>query len=169
MIRKISRHYILDVPCKTTMRDLEAPLPQSQGRGRRPQASWQSGTQWRQALHPNGWRRFTVRDGEKGPLGIERVTRRGQTRLERKGTGPEERLVVPRRPLADDSPAEGTSSPGATEQDEHYRYQYSLPPTWVSGVALEEPSLAELARVITAGLCIEASVTRGTGEAGRDE
>jgi len=80
-------------------------------------------------------------------VGIEMVTRRVQTRLERKCTAPEERLVVTRRPLADDSPAEGTSSPGATEQDEHYRYQYYLTPTWVSGVALEEPSLADIAPV----------------------
>ena len=168
-LRERGERYILGVPCNTTMRDLEAPLPQYQGRGRRPKASWQSVTQWRQSLHPNGWRRFTVRDGEKGPVGIEMVTRRVQTRLERKCTGPEEWLVVTRRPLADDSTAEGTSSPGATEQDEHYRYQYYLTPTCVSGVALEEPSLAELARVITAGLCIEASFKRGKGEAGMDE
>jgi hypothetical protein len=92
------------------------------------------------------------------------VTRHVQTRRERKRTGPEEWLVVTRRPLADDSTAEGTSSPGATEQDEHYRYRYYLTPTCVSGVALEEPSLAELARVITASLCIEASFKRGKGE-----
>jgi len=102
-------------------------------------------------------------------VGIEMVTRRVQTRLERTCTGPEEWLVVPRHPLADDSPAEGTSSQGATEQDEHYRYQYYLTPTWVSGVALAEPSLAELARVITAGVCIEVSFKRGKGEAGMDE
>ena len=34
---------------------------------------------------------------------------------------------------------------------------------------MEEPSLAELARVINAGLCIEASFKRGKGEAGMDE
>ncbi len=33
---------------------------------------------------------------------------------------------------------------------------------------LEEPSRAELARVITAGVCMEASFTRGKSEAGRD-
>jgi hypothetical protein len=35
--------------------------------------------------------------------------------------------------------------------------------------ALTEPSLGELARVITAGACIEASCKRGKGEAGMDE
>ena len=97
------------------------------------------------------------------------VKRRVQTRLERKRTGPAEWLVVTRRPLADDRPAEGTSSPGATEQDDHYRYRYYLTPTGVSGAELEEPSLAELARVITAGLCTDASFKRGKGEAGMDE
>jgi SRSO17 transposase len=36
-------------------------------------------------------------------------------------------------------------------------------------VAFEEPSLGELARVIKAGACIEASFQRGKGEVGMDE
>jgi hypothetical protein len=43
------------------------------------------------------------------------------------------------------------------------------PPTCVAHRALKEPSLGELARVITAGTCIEASFKRGKGEAGMDE
>jgi SRSO17 transposase len=101
-------------------------------------------------------------------VGIEVVTRRVQTRLERKRTGPEEWLVITRRLLADDSVLEGTSSPEAREQDGRYRYQYYLTPTDVSGVELQAPSLAELARVIKAGACIEASFKRGKGEAGMD-
>jgi hypothetical protein len=111
---------------------------------------------------------LTVGDGEKGPVEIEMVKRRVQTRLERKRTGPEEWLVVTRRPLVDESTLEGESSPDATEQDGRYRYRYYLTPTYVSEVALEEPSLAELARVINAGLCIEASFKRGKSEAGMD-
>ena len=38
-----------------------------------------------------------------------------------------------------------------------------------AGPTLEEPALAELARVITAGVCIEASFKRGKGEVGMDE
>jgi hypothetical protein len=38
----------------------------------------------------------------------------------------------------------------------------------VSAVKLKEPSLAALARVITAGLCIETSLKSGKGEAGMD-
>jgi hypothetical protein len=42
-------------------------------------------------------------------------------------------------------------------------------PTQTYGSELEKPSLMALARVIKAGLCIEASFKRGKGEAGRDE
>ena len=97
------------------------------------------------------------------------IKRRVQTRRERKRTGPEEWLVVTRRPLSDDSTSEGKSSPDATEQDDRYRYRYYLTPICVAEVELAEPSLAELARVITAGLGIEASFKRGKGEAGMDE
>jgi len=66
---------------------------------------------WRQSLTPGGWTRLTVRDGEKGPVGIEMVKRRVQTRLQRKRTGPQEWLVVTRRPLADDSTLERMFTP----------------------------------------------------------
>jgi hypothetical protein len=110
-----------------------------------------------------------VRDGEKGPVEIEMVRRRVQTRIERKRTGPEEWLVVTRRPLADTRALEPKASPDATEQDARYRYHYYLTPTGVSEVELAVPSLAELARVIKAGACIEASFKRGKGEVGMDE
>jgi hypothetical protein len=63
---------------------------------------------------------------------------------------------------------EGNSALDATDHDGHYGYRYDLTPTWVSAVELKELSLAELARVITAGLCIEASFKRGKGEVGMD-
>jgi hypothetical protein len=124
---------------------------------------------WRKALNPDGWTRFTVRDGEKGPVEIEMVTRRVQTRLERKRTGPEEWLVVTRRPLADNSPLEPRASRDATEHDTHYRYHYYLTPSQTHESGSEEPSLVELAWVIKAGTCIEASFKRGKGEAGMDK
>jgi SRSO17 transposase len=167
-LRARGERYVLGVPCPTTMRDLEAPLPAYQGRGRPPKAPWQSVITWRKARNADGWTRCTIRDGEKGPVEIELVTRRVQTRLERKRTGPEEWLVVTRRPLADDSPLEGKASPDATEHDDRYRYQYYLASTCVSEAKREQPSLEELARVINAGLCIEASFKRGTGEVGMD-
>jgi hypothetical protein len=111
----------------------------------------------------------TVRDGEKGPVEIELVRRRVQTRIERKRTGPAEWLVVTRRPLTDNRALEPRASRDATDQDERYRYHYYLSPTCVSGGELKEPSLAALARVIKAGACIEASFQRGKGEVGMDE
>ena len=160
---------MLGVPCTTTIRDLEAPLPEYAGYGRRPKAPWQSVTEWRTSLDPTVWTRLTARDGEKGPVHIEMIKRRVQTRMERKRLGPEEWLVVTRRPLADERTWEPRASRDATEQDTRHRYQYYLTPTSVSKVEMAEPSLKELARVIKAGACIELSFKRGKGEAGMDE
>src|SRR5712691_9619097 len=165
-LRERGERYVLGVPCTTTMRDLQAPWPAYQGRGRHPKAPWQLVTQWRQGLDAQVWTRLTVRDGEKGPVAIEMVKRRIQTRIERKRTGPEEWLVVTRRPLTEDRTLEPRASRDATDQDARYRYHYSLSPTCVSEAELEEPSLSELARVIKAGACIEASFQRGKGEVG---
>src|SRR4030095_11347060 len=153
----------------TTIRDREAPLPVYAGRGRPPKAPWQSVTQWRQGLDAEAWTHLTVRDGEKGPVEIEMVRRRVQTRLERKCTGPEEWLVVTRQPLSGDRPWGPRASRDATDQDARYHYQYYLSPTCVSEGELAEPSLSELARVIKAGACIEASFKRGKSEVGMDE
>jgi SRSO17 transposase len=168
-LRERGERYVLGVPCTTTMRDLEAPLPEYAGRGRRPKAPWQSVTDWRKSLDPMAWTRLTVRDGEKGPVAIEMVKRRVQTRIERKRTGAEEWLVVTRRPLSDDRVLEPHACRDATDQDTRHRYHSYLSPTAVSEVELEEPSLSELARVIKAGACIEASFKRGKGEAGMGE
>ena len=168
-LRQRGERYVLGVPCTTAVRDLEGPSPAYQGRGRRPKAPWQSVTEWRQALPGHAWTHLTVRDGEKGPVEIELVRRRVQTRLERKRTGPEEWLVVTRRPLADDRLWEARASREAADQDTRYRYQYYLTPTDGCAGAFKEPSLEELARVIKAGACIEASFKRGKGEVGMDE
>jgi SRSO17 transposase len=168
-LRERSERYVLGVPCNTTIRDLETPLPAYAGRGRPPKAPWQSVTQWRQGLDAEAWTHLTVRDGEKGPVEIEMVRRRVQTRIERKCTGPEEWLVVTRRPRSHDRTWGPRASRDATDQDACYRYHYSLSPTCVSEGELEEPSLSELARVIKAGACIEASFKRGKSEVGMDE
>jgi len=168
-LRQRGERYVLGVPCTTAVRDLEGPSPAYQGRGRRPKTPWQSVTDWRQSLAGNAWTHVTVRDGEKGPVEIELVRRRVQTRIERKRTGPEEWLVVTRRPLSDDRLWESRASRDATDQDTRYRYQYYLTPTDGCEGAFKEPSLEELARVIKAGACIEASFKRGKGEVGMDE
>ena len=76
--------------------------------------------------------------------------------------------MVTRRPLADKGALAGKSSPDAGDQDAGYGYRYYLTPTAVAKEDLEKPSLMELARVIKAGTCIEASFQRGKGEAGMD-
>src|SRR5262247_2318806 len=167
-LRERSERYVLGVPCNTTVRDLEAPLPAYAGRGRPPKAPWQSVTQWRQGLDAESWTHLTVRDGEKGPVAIELVRRRVQTRLERKRTGPQEWLVVTRGPLTDDSMLATQASREACEQDTRYGYRYDLTPPQTPTSELEEPSLAELARVIKAGGGMEASCQRGKSEAGMD-
>ena len=123
-LRERGERYVLGVPCNTTIRDLEAPAPTYHGRGRRPKAPWQSVRAWRQSLGSAGWTHLTVRDGEKGPVEIEMLPRHVQTRLERKRTGPEEWLVITRRPLADNRTWEPRASRDATDQDARYRYQY---------------------------------------------
>src|SRR6266699_3711985 len=167
-LRDRGERSVLGVPCTTTMRDLEAPLPAYAGRGRRPKAPWQAVTEWRTSLPADVWTHVTVRDGEKGPVAIEMVRRRVQTRLERKRTGPEEWLVVTRRPLTADRLVEARASRDATDQDARHRYQYYLTPTEGAKVAWKEPSLAALARVIKAGTCMEASFPRGKSAVGMD-
>ena len=109
-----------------------------------------------------------MRDGEKGPVEIEMVTRRVQTRLERKRTGPHEGLGITRRPLSDERMLEPQASRDATDQDARSCSRYYLTPTCGAEAELEEPSQAELARVIKAGTGIEASFKRGKGEVGLD-
>jgi SRSO17 transposase len=168
-LRERRERYVLGVPCNTTIRDLEASWPEYAGRGRRPKAPWQSVTAWRQSLDSMPWRRFTVRDGEQGPVAIEMVKRRVQTRMERKRTGPAEWLIITRCPLADERPLAPRASRDTTDHDAHYRYHYYLTPMHGAAVTFQEPSVEELARVIKAGACIEASFKRGKGEVGMDE
>jgi hypothetical protein len=77
--------------------------------------------------------------------------------------------VVTRHSLSDDRILQGQASPDATEHDGRYCYRYYLTPTHVAKAKLQKPPLTELARVIKAGMCIEASFQRGKGEVGMDE
>jgi SRSO17 transposase len=138
-LRERGERSVWGVPCTTTLRDLEAPLPAYAGRGRRPKAPWQAVTEGRTSRAPTVWTRLTVRDGEQGPGHLAMVKRRVHTRRERKRLGPEAWLVVPRRPPADDRTWEPRASRDATDQDTRHRYQYDLTPTSVSKEDLKEP------------------------------
>jgi hypothetical protein len=155
-------------PCTTPLRDLEAPLPASAGRGRRPQAPWHSVTAGRQALTPEVWTRLTGRDGETGPVASELGKRRVQTRLERTRTGPPAGRGSTRRALADEGTVEAQASQEATDHDPGSRSHYSLTPPQAPEAELAESSGVELARVIKAGAGSDASGKRGKSEAGRD-
>ena len=71
-LRERGERSVLGVPCNTMMRDLEAPWPAYQGRGRPPKAPWHSVMAWRQSLTADAWTHLTVRDGEKGPVPLKK-------------------------------------------------------------------------------------------------
>jgi SRSO17 transposase len=139
-----TERYLLAVPSNTLVRDLDIPLPEYSGRGRRPMSPFLRMDRWRAALTEDSWTRSDVRDGEKGPLVIEVVRRRVQARTETGGTGPDELLFVTRERQAD-----GT-----------FKHDYYL-----SNADPKVP-LAELARVAKAAHRIEQCFEHAKGEAG---
>jgi SRSO17 transposase len=139
-----TERFLLGVPSNTLVRDLDVPPPGYSGRGRHPMSPFARLDRWRAALPEGAWTRVDVRDGEKGPLVVEVVSRRVQARTETGGTGPEELLFVTREHQAD-----GT-----------FKHDYYL-----SNADPGEP-LTELARVSKAAHRIEECFERAKGEAG---
>ena len=135
--------YLLAVPSNTSLRDLEAEPPSFGGRGRRPKAPFQQVRAWCEALPAKAWSRLTVRDGEKGPLEVEIVKRRVESKVERRAVGFEELLVVVRY-------VDGGKM----------KYDYYL-----SNAVVATP-LEELARVAKAEHRIEECLKRSKSEAG---
>ena len=136
--------YLLAVPSNTTIRDLDVPPPPSSGRGRPRKMPFLQVRKWISDLTEDAWMRLTVRDGEKGPLEVEIVTRRVQARTEKRRVGPEEMLVVIRWRDED-----------ATRKTDYY----------LSNAPLETPT-AEFARAAKAEHRIEESLQRAKSEAG---
>ena len=140
-LRERKELYVLDVPWKTKLRDLDAGPPEDRGRGGQRKRPFERAEQWREALPESAWTKVTVRDAEKGPLEVEAVQRRV---LPPRAKGAEEVLLVTR-----ELQANGT-----------YKHDYHLsnaPP----GTPLEE-----LVRVSTAEHRIEECLERTKGEAG---
>jgi hypothetical protein len=73
-------HYLLGVPSNTLARDLEVPPPACAGRGRHPMNPFSRLDRWLSALPKEAWTTIDVREGEKGPLAIAAVSRRGRRR-----------------------------------------------------------------------------------------
>jgi SRSO17 transposase len=94
-LRRRKERYVLDIPCNTSMRDLEAQPPRrrKKGRGRKRKAPFQRVNAWAKGQPQSRWTRLTVRDAEKGPLEVEAMMVRVQTKQDRR-VGAEERLVV---------------------------------------------------------------------------
>jgi SRSO17 transposase len=87
----MNEQYLLAVPSNTLVRDLEAAPPPASGSGRPPKAPFQRVDSWLKTAR--NWTRIEVRPGEKGPLVVEAVKARVQTKRGRRN-GPEETLVI---------------------------------------------------------------------------
>jgi SRSO17 transposase len=143
-LRLRRERYILDVPCNTTVRDLERRRPPRKraGVGRKRAVPFQRADVWAEGQPESRWRRLTVRGGEKGPLEVDTMTVRVRAKQDGR-IGPEERLVVI-RPV------------GAS------RIDYAL-----TNAEAEVP-LAELVGVQRQRHRIEEVFEAGNGEAGLD-
>jgi SRSO17 transposase len=94
-LRQRSERYVLDVPCNTTVRDLERRRPprKKAGVGRKREVPFRRADAWAASQPGSRWERITVRDAEKGPLVVDAMGVRVRTKEERR-IGPEELLVV---------------------------------------------------------------------------
>jgi SRSO17 transposase len=94
-LRQRAERYVLDVPCNTTVRDLEQRRPprKKAGGGRRREVPFVRADAWAARKPESRWERITVRDGERGPLAVDAMGVRVRTKQDGR-VGPEERLVV---------------------------------------------------------------------------
>jgi SRSO17 transposase len=94
-LRRRQERYVLDVPCNTTVRDLERRRPRRRhaGRGRKREVLFRRADAWAAGQPESRWERIEVRPGEKGPLLVDAMTVRVRAKQDGR-VGPEERLVV---------------------------------------------------------------------------
>jgi SRSO17 transposase len=137
----MGEQYLLAVPSNTLVRDLDAAPPPARGSGRPPKVPFQRADHWMKTAKT--WTRIEVRPGEKGPLVVEAVKARVQTKRGRRN-GPEETLVILRE-------RQGRKT---------IKHDYCL-----SNAPLDTP-LREFARVLGAEHRIEECLRRAKGEAG---
>lgn len=95
LLRERGERYVLDVPCNTTIRDLDGRRPPRKTGRRSPgrRVPFRRADTWAAALPADRWTRLTIRGGDKGPLEVEAVVARVRAKLGRR-IGPEERLLV---------------------------------------------------------------------------
>lgn len=136
--------YLLAVPCDTLIRDLDAEPPEYQGRGAVPKLPFQRVDKWRDGRADDAWTKVEVRDGEKGPLEVEGVACRVQTKIAQRVMKYEETLVIVR--CLDEA--------GVTKYD----FYFSNAP--------RNTPVKEFTRVALAAHRIEEAIKRGKSEAG---
>lgn len=93
LLRKRRERYVLDVPAATWVRDVEARAPRRRPRRNR-KVPFLRVDQWAARQPRLRWRKFRVRDGEKGPLEVEALTTRVWTKADGRISPGEERLLV---------------------------------------------------------------------------
>ena len=82
-LRRHGERYVLDVPCNTSVRDLERRRPPRRraGRGRKREVPFCRADAWAARQPDSRWTRLTVSDGERGPLQVDAMTVRGEDGL----------------------------------------------------------------------------------------
>jgi SRSO17 transposase len=140
-LRTRAEQYLLAVPSNTLVRDLDAEPPPYCGTGKRPMAPFQRAEKLMKAV--TQWTRVEIRPGEKGPLVVEAVKFRTQTKRGRRN-GPEETLIIFREQQSDGS----------------FKHDYSL------ANAPFETSLREFARAWNAEHRIEECLLRAKSDSG---
>jgi SRSO17 transposase len=94
LLRLDHERYVLDVPSNTLVRDLSSRRPPSRPGGKERLPLFERVEVWA-ARQPRGrWRKFRLRDGEKGPRAVRALQQWVQTKDEGGRVGPRERLVV---------------------------------------------------------------------------
>jgi SRSO17 transposase len=143
-LRKREERYVLDVPCNTLIRDLEARPPRrTRKRGRKRKTPFERVDEWAERQPASRWKRMLVRAGEKGPLEVEAMKVRVQTKQEGR-VGPEELLLIER----------------TVEQEPKTSYHLSN--------AASEVRLEELVRGRSERHRVEEVFREGNGEVGLD-
>ena len=106
-LRQRQEAYVLDVPCSTNVRDLQARRPPRRAgrKSRRRVAPFQRAEQWAAAQPAHRWREIEVKDGHKGPIRVSAIMTHVRTRRGLR-LGPEEWLLAIRSPKAEPGQAE---------------------------------------------------------------
>jgi len=147
-LRERREAYVLDVPCSTPVRDLQARRPPRRAgkKTRRREVPFRRVDQWAAAQPGDRWQEFTVQEGTKGPIRVQAIMTHVRT-LRKRRLGSEEWLMAIRHWESDGS-----------EPDLSYHLAW----------APQEVSLEQWVRRHARRHQIEQMLEHGKGEAGLD-